>query len=201
MPLLYTLALEHLLHQLKNRACSPALCGISVCGITQDFACSNDVSIFVSCRSNIEVVQKAFERYVKVTGPKIDHKPSGLRLGVWEVSRFRAISAGEYSWGAVRYQAPDEEILVGGTVKVSRAAGHGTLDEPPSRIEVNFPMPCLDRRLDLGEELLGTLPNLTIIPPVPTAERRSKPRNQSVFLCEHRLALKVILWSTDLSRR
>lgn len=62
-------------------------------------------------------------------------------------------------------------------------------------------MPCLDRGLDLGEELLGTVPNLRIIPLVPSAGRRSKLRNQSLFLREYRFYLKVIQRSTDLSRR
>lgn len=45
-----------------------------------------DVSIFVSCRSDIKVVQKALERYEKVMGGgKIKrNKSSGLRLGAWK---------------------------------------------------------------------------------------------------------------------
>lgn len=35
-------------------------------------ACADDISMFVSWRSDIEVAQKAFERYEKVTGAKIN---------------------------------------------------------------------------------------------------------------------------------
>lgn len=83
-PLLYTLALE-ILRQLRHRACSLDLREIAVFGgRTRVFAYADDVSIFVSCRSNVEVVQKALGRYEKLTGAKINRDKSlDLRLAAW----------------------------------------------------------------------------------------------------------------------
>lgn len=71
-PPLYALALEPLLRRQRGRASSPALRGIAGPGGARAkvsaYADDRGVSIFVSCRSDIEVVQKALERYEKVTG-------------------------------------------------------------------------------------------------------------------------------------
>ncbi len=86
-PLLYALALEPLLRRLKDETGSPALRGIAVPGGSRArvSAYADDVSAFVSSRSDIEAVQKALDRYEKVTGAKINRdKSSGLRLGAWK---------------------------------------------------------------------------------------------------------------------
>lgn len=59
---------------MSDRACNPALRVITVpvgarAGVS---AYADDVSMFVSCRNDIEVVQKALERYKKVTRAKIN---------------------------------------------------------------------------------------------------------------------------------
>lgn len=51
---------------------------------------ADDVFIYVSCRSDIEVVRKVLERYEKLTGTKINrNKSSDLRLGAWKGSHFQ----------------------------------------------------------------------------------------------------------------
>lgn len=48
-------------------------------------AYADDVSIFVTCRSDIEVVEKVLDRCEKVTRAKINcTKSSGLGLGAWK---------------------------------------------------------------------------------------------------------------------
>lgn len=50
---------------------------------------ANDVSIFVLCCSDIEVVQKGLEWYKKVIGTKINcNQSSGLCLGTWKLLHF-----------------------------------------------------------------------------------------------------------------
>ena len=102
-PLLYALALEPLLRRLKDETSSPALRGIGVPGGARArvSAYADDVSAFVSSREDIEAVQKAVDRYEKVTGAKINRdKSSGLRLGAWK----GVALPGPFSWtdGPVR---------------------------------------------------------------------------------------------------
>lgn len=53
------------------------------------------MSIFVSCRSDTEVVQKSLERYENVTAAKIDrNKSSDLRLVAWK----RIVLPGPFNW-------------------------------------------------------------------------------------------------------
>lgn len=70
-----------------DRACSSALCGITVPGVPRArvSAYADDVSAFVSSRSDIEVVLKALERYKLVIGDKINCDTSSvLRLSAWK---------------------------------------------------------------------------------------------------------------------
>lgn len=87
LPLIYPLVLDPLLHRLRHMACTPALCGITVPGDihVRVSAYADVVSIFVLCCSDIEVVQKALERYEKVIN--VD-KSSALRLDAWKGSCF-----------------------------------------------------------------------------------------------------------------
>lgn len=59
-PLLYVLTLEPLLSRLRDRVGCTALDGIVVPGGAQARVSvyTNDISIFMSCHDNIEVVQK-----------------------------------------------------------------------------------------------------------------------------------------------
>lgn len=68
---------------------SPALSGIAVPGRDRARVSADDVSIFLSCSSDIEVVQKALEWYEKVTGTKINHNKS---------SSFRCLEGGRAFW-------------------------------------------------------------------------------------------------------
>lgn len=89
-PLLYPVVLEPLLLRLRNEASSPTLFGIAVHGggRTSVSAYTHDLSNFLSYHSDIEVVQKAFERHEKVTRTNINRNKSlGLRLDAWDRSR------------------------------------------------------------------------------------------------------------------
>lgn len=62
-----------LLRRLRDRARCPDICEIAIPGGTRArfSAYTDDVSIFVSCRSDIAVVKKALEQYENVTEPRL----------------------------------------------------------------------------------------------------------------------------------
>lgn len=67
--------------------CRPILCGVGLSRKAEAkvSAYTDDISIFVSCQSDIKVVQKLLEQYERVVGAKINHnKSSGLQLGSWK---------------------------------------------------------------------------------------------------------------------
>lgn len=108
--LLYILELGLLLPRLMVRACSQALHGINVPGGTQYFAYTDDVSNFVSCWSDTELVQKAFERSENAMINR--NKSSGFRLDPW-----KGVSLpGSFSWSEVQIFSLSK--MVEGTCKV-----------------------------------------------------------------------------------
>ena len=85
-PLLYVLALEPLLHRLRDRSANLTLRGVFLAGCVRakDSAYVDDIPVFVSHRSDIKVVKKALKRYEEVAGVKINFdKSKGLQLGAW----------------------------------------------------------------------------------------------------------------------
>lgn len=75
---------------------------------------TDDVSIFVLCHSDIEMVWQALERYKNVMASKINlNNTSSMQLGAWK--RFALL--GPFSWADRLIQAwgPAEEELVRGT--------------------------------------------------------------------------------------
>ena len=86
--LLYVLALEPLLHRLKDEGTNPALCGVPFAGplTARVSAFADDIIIFVSCRLDIKAV-KAVGEYERIAGAKVNFdKSKGLRLGAWRSS-------------------------------------------------------------------------------------------------------------------
>ena len=85
-PLLYVLALEPLLRNLRDERDGPALCGILLTGSVRAkiSAFADDITVSVSRRRNILAVKEAVARYKKVAGAKVNFdKSEGLRLGAW----------------------------------------------------------------------------------------------------------------------
>ena len=85
-PLLYILALEPLLRNLRDEATTPVLRGIALPGGTRArvSAFADDVTVFVSCHTDVQAVVEALARYEKVTGAVFNRSKSvGLRLGAW----------------------------------------------------------------------------------------------------------------------
>ena len=88
-PLLYVLALEHLLRRLRDRGARPALRGILLSGSVRAkiSAFADDITVFVFKRRDIVAEKEAVARYEKVAGAKVNFdKSEGLRLGAWRGS-------------------------------------------------------------------------------------------------------------------
>ena len=88
-PLLYVLALESLLHRLRDRTTTPALRGVPFVGplSARVSAFADDITVFVSCRLDIKAVKKAVSEYERIAGAKVNFdKSEGLRLGAWRGS-------------------------------------------------------------------------------------------------------------------
>lgn len=110
--LLYTLALEPILRRLRERTCSLALRRISVAGEARVrvSAYADDVSIFLLCRKEIEVMQKSPERYEKFMVPRLSL--TILPLAAWKGVAF----TGLFRWtdGRVRilrvWFGPDTQL-------------------------------------------------------------------------------------------
>ena len=85
-PLLYVLALEPLLHRLRDEGTSPALRGIPFVGrlAARVSAFADDFTVFVSRRQDIEAVKEAVVEYERITGAKVNFdkaKVCGSDLG------------------------------------------------------------------------------------------------------------------------
>ena len=88
-PLLYVLALEPLLRRLRDEGTSPALRGIPFVGrfAARVSAFADDVTVFVSCRQDIEAVKEVVVEYERIAGAKVNFdKSEGLQLGAWRGS-------------------------------------------------------------------------------------------------------------------
>ena len=82
--LLYVLALEPLLHRLKDGKASQALRGIPFAGSlsAKVSAYADDITVFVYCRLDIKAVKKVVSRYEQISGAKINFdKSEALQLG------------------------------------------------------------------------------------------------------------------------
>ena len=85
-PLLDVLALEPLLCSFRDEKANPALHGVPFAGCLRAkvSAYANNITVFVSHRSEIKAMKKAVERYEKVVKAKINFdKSEGLQLGAW----------------------------------------------------------------------------------------------------------------------
>ena len=83
-PLLYILALEPLLHRRKDAKANPGLIGITFVsrGRARVSAFADDITVFVSLRSDIRAVKKAVAKYEEVARAKVNFdKSEGLQLG------------------------------------------------------------------------------------------------------------------------
>ena len=88
-PLIYVLAWEPLLRRLRDRTTNPALRGVSFAGplTARVSAFADDITVFVSCRLDIKVVEKAVSEYEWIAGAKVNFdNREGLRLGAWRGS-------------------------------------------------------------------------------------------------------------------
>ena len=88
-PLLYVLALEPLLHRLRDGGTSPALRGVPFAGplTARVSAFADDITVFVSRRLDIKSVKEAVVEYEWIAGAKVNFdKSEGLRLGAWRGS-------------------------------------------------------------------------------------------------------------------
>ena len=86
LSLLYVLALEPLLPSHKDKKANPALICVPLVGRVRArvSAFADDITVFVSRRSDIDAVKKAVARYEQVAEAKVNlDKSEGLRLGVW----------------------------------------------------------------------------------------------------------------------
>ena len=97
-PLLYVLALEHLLHRLRDERTSPSLRGIpfvsSLAARVSAFA--DDNTVFVSRCLDIKAVKEAVVEYDRIAGAKVNFdKSEGLRLGAWRGS---VLLPGPFRW-------------------------------------------------------------------------------------------------------
>ena len=87
-PFLYVLALEPLLHKLRDEGTNPALHGVPFAGTlsARVSAFVDDITVFVSCRLHIKAV-KVVGEYERIAGAKVNfNKSEGLRLGAWRSS-------------------------------------------------------------------------------------------------------------------
>ena len=85
-PLLYVLALEPLLHRLRDVGTSPALRGVPFAGrlAARVSAFADDITVFVSRRLDIEAVKEVVCEYERIAGAKVNFdKSEGLQLGAW----------------------------------------------------------------------------------------------------------------------
>ena len=83
-PLLYVLALEPLLHRLRDEGTNPALRGIPFVGplTAKVSAFADDISVFVSRRLDIKAVKKVVGEYERIAEAKVNFdKSEGLRFG------------------------------------------------------------------------------------------------------------------------
>ena len=88
-PLLYVLALEPLLRRLRDERTSPSLRGIPFVSsfAARVSAFADDITVFVSCRLDINAVKEAVVEYERIAGAKVNFdKSEGLRLGAWRGS-------------------------------------------------------------------------------------------------------------------
>ena len=88
-PLLYVLALEPLLHRLRDEGTNSALRGVPfadpLTARVSTFA--DDITVFVSRRLDFKAVRKAVGTYEWIAGAKVNFdKSEGLRLGAWRGS-------------------------------------------------------------------------------------------------------------------
>ena len=97
-PLLCVLALEPLLHRLRDETANTALRRVLFAGCVRAkvSAYANDITVFVSRQLKIKVVKKAVKRYEEVACAKINFdKSEGLWLGA---SRDRVPLSGPFCW-------------------------------------------------------------------------------------------------------
>ena len=88
-PFLYVLALEPLLHRLRNEGTNPALRGVAFVGplTARVSAFAEDITVFVSRRLDIKVVKKVIGEYERIAGAKVNFdKSECLRHGAWRGS-------------------------------------------------------------------------------------------------------------------
>ena len=83
--LLYVLALEPLLHELRDGTANLALRGILFAGCVRvKVSAYADITVFLSSWSDIKAVKKAVKSHEEVAGAKINFdKSEGLRQGAW----------------------------------------------------------------------------------------------------------------------
>ena len=78
--------MELLLRRLKDENAKPALIGRPLVGRVRAkvSAFADDITLFVSRRSDIKAAKKVVVKYEQVTGTKVNFdKSEGLRLGAW----------------------------------------------------------------------------------------------------------------------
>ena len=88
-PLLYVLALEPILHRLRDEGTSPALRSVPFVGrlAARVAAFADDITVFLSRRLDIEAVKEAVVEYERMAGAKVNFdKSEGFRLGAWRGS-------------------------------------------------------------------------------------------------------------------
>ena len=88
-PLLYVFVLEPLLRRLRDGGVNPALRGVPFAGsfTARVSAFADDITVFASCRQDIEAVKKAVGEYERIAGAKVNFdKSEGLQLGAWRGS-------------------------------------------------------------------------------------------------------------------
>ena len=88
-PLVYVLALEPLLHRLRDEGTNPALHGVPFAGplTARVSAFANDITVFVSHCLDIKAVKKVVGKYKRIAGVKVNFdKSESLRLGAWRGS-------------------------------------------------------------------------------------------------------------------
>lgn len=99
-------------------------------------------------------------------------------------------------WG-VRKHHVDRNVCAQRPCYGGGGSGKSTLDESPTRLEVGCPTQRVDRGFDINGECEGIISFVLL---VSGAECNRRPRDQSDFLLECRLVLRVIPQFNDLSR-
>ena len=100
-PLLCVLALEPLLHRLRDRTTNPALGGVPFAGplTARVSAFADDITVFVSRLLDIKAVKKAVSEYERIAGAKVNFdKSEGLLLGAWRGSNTSKVNAQVGIW-------------------------------------------------------------------------------------------------------